>query len=80
MELDTIPKINKEAYTPPPHGLSTKEIQIGKLPVTAAAGGRNLYSSDVVKDGQKRGTVGGLSNLYFSGRYLEMDIFERGKE
>ena len=34
--------------------------------VTAAAGGRNLYSSDVVKDGQKRGTVGGSVKLYFS--------------
>ncbi|MFR8355960.1 MAG: hypothetical protein ACLVEJ_10090 [Parabacteroides sp.] len=40
MELDTIPKINKEAYTPPPTRLiDKKEIQIGKLPVTAAAGG-----------------------------------------
>ena len=67
MELDTIPKINKEAYTPPPTRLiDKKEIQIGKLPVTAAAGGRNLYSSDVVKDGQKRGTVGGSVKLYFS--------------
>ena len=67
MELDTTPKINKEAYTPPPTRLiDKKEIQVGKLPVTAAAGGRNLYSSDVVKDGQKRGTVGGSVKLYFS--------------
>ncbi|WP_195375255.1 MULTISPECIES: hypothetical protein [Parabacteroides] len=67
IELDTGMKINKEAYTPPPaRFIDKKEIQIGKLPVTAAAGGRNLYSSDVVKDGQKRGTVGGSVKLYFS--------------
>ena len=53
IELDTCLPINKE-------------IQVGKLPVTAAVGGKNLYSSDVVKDGQKRGTVGGSVKLYFS--------------
>ena len=46
--------------------IDKKEIQVGKLPVTAAVGGKNLYSSDVVKDGQKRGTVGGSVKLYFS--------------
>ena len=67
IELDTGMKINKEAYTPPPtRFIDKKEIQVGKLPVTVAAGGRNLYSSDVVKDGQKRGTVGGSVKLYFS--------------
>lgn len=67
IELDTCLPINKGAYTPPPTRLiDKKEIQVGKLPVTAAAGGRNLYSSDVVKDGQKRGTVGGSVKLYFS--------------
>lgn len=67
IELDTCLPINKEAYTPPPTRLiDKKEIQVGKLPVTVAAGGRNLYSSDVVKDGQKRGTVGGSAKLYFS--------------
>lgn len=67
IELDTTLKINKEAYTPPPTRLiDKKEIQVGKLPVTAAAGARNLYSSDIVKDGQKRGTVGGSVKLYFS--------------
>ena len=67
IELDTCLPINKEAYTPPPTRLiDKKEIQVGKLPVTAAVGGKNLYSSDVVKDGQKRGTVGGSVKLYFS--------------
>lgn len=67
IELDTCLPINKGAYTPPPTRLiDKKEIQVGKLPVTASAGGRNLYSSDVVKDGQKRGTVGGSVKLYFS--------------
>ena len=66
-ELDTGLTINKEAYkVPPTRFIDKKEIQVGKLPVTVAVGGRNLYSSDVVKDGQKRGTVGGSVACYFS--------------
>lgn len=67
IELDSSLKINKEAYTPPPTRLiDKKEIKVGKLPVAVAAGGRNLYDSDIVKDGQKRGTLTGSAKLYFS--------------
>lgn len=67
IELDTCLSINKKAYTPPPTRLIDKEeVQVGKLPVTVAAGGRNLYSSDIVKDGQKRGTLTGTAKLRFS--------------
>lgn len=59
--------ISPRVYTVTPSALiDKKEIQVGKLPVAVAAGGRNLYSSDVVKDGQKRGTVGGSVKFYFS--------------
>lgn len=59
--------ISPRVYTvTPPALIDKKEIEVGKLPVTVAAGGRNLYSSDVVKDGQKRGTVGGSIKFYFS--------------
>ena len=81
MELDTIPKINKEAYTPPPTRLiDKKEIQIGKLPVTAAAGEEPVF----FRCGKRRTEAGNRGRvrqtLFFSGRYLEMDIFKRGKE
>lgn len=67
IELDSSLKINKEAYTPPPTRLiDKKEIKIGKLPVAVAAGGRNLYDTDIVKDGQKRGTLTGSARFYFS--------------
>lgn len=67
IELDTCLPINKKAYTPPSKRLIDKEeIQVGKLPVTVAVGGRNLYSSDIVKDGQKRGTLTGTVKLRFS--------------
>lgn len=66
IQLDTALRINKEAYTPPPTRLIDKrEIGVGKLPLTTAAGARNLYS-DAVKDGQKRGTLGGSVTVYFS--------------
>lgn len=67
IELDSCLPIHKNAYTPPPTRLIDKEeVQVGKLPVTVAAGGRNLYSSDIVKDGQKRGTLTGTAKLRFS--------------
>lgn len=67
MIQDTTLKISEEAYTPPNRRLIDKEeIQIGKLPLTAAVGGKNLYSSDIVKDGQKRGTLTGTVKFYFS--------------
>lgn len=67
IELDSCLPIHKKAYTPPSKRLIDKEeVQVGKLPVTVAAGGRNLYSSDIVKDGQKRGTLTGTVKLRFS--------------
>ncbi|WP_293712596.1 hypothetical protein [uncultured Parabacteroides sp.] len=67
IELDTCLPINKGAYTPPPTRLiDKKEIKVGKLPVAVAAGGRNLYDTDIVKDGQKRGTLTGSAKFYFS--------------
>lgn len=66
MELDTIPKINKEPIRLLPSRLiDKKEIQVGKLPVTAAAGGRNLYSSDVVKTDRSGEPWAGPSNSIF---------------
>lgn len=65
--LDSIPRINEEAHKVPAQRLiDKKEIKVGKLPLTAAVGGKNLYSSDVVKDGQKRGTLTGTVKHYFS--------------
>lgn len=78
IELDTGLIINKEAFALPPVRLIDKEeIQIGKLPVTAAAGGRNLYSSEVVKDGQKRGTLTGTVKIYFSLDDIRTWIFSK---
>lgn len=77
-ERDTGSKINKEAYTLPPLRLIDKEeVQIGKLPVAVAAGGRNLYSSDVVRDGQKRGTLTGTVKIYFSLDDILMWLFSK---
>lgn len=78
IELDTGMSVNKNAYTRSPIPfIEKKEIKVGKLPVTVAAGGRNLYDSDIVKDGQKRGTLTGTAKLYFSLDDILLFIFSK---
>lgn len=78
IELDTGMSVNKSAYARSPIPfIEKKEIKVGKLPVTVAAGGRNLYDSDIVKDGQKRGTLTGTAKLYFSLDDILLFIFSK---
>ena len=82
MELDTIPKINKEAYTPPPTRLIGQKRDTDRQ---AAGNGCGRREEPVFFRCGKRRTEAGnrgrvRQTLFFSGRYLEMDIFKRGKE
>lgn len=41
------------------------QFQVGKLPITVYAGAQDLHEKEV-RDGQKRGTVGATTRVYFS--------------
>lgn len=80
--LDSVPRINSEAYTPQRTLLPKEEIKIGKLPVGVGVGARNLYSKEV-RDGQRRGTITATGRVYFSLEDLLRSIFwksERNKK
>ncbi|WP_455639734.1 hypothetical protein [Parabacteroides sp.] len=76
IELDTGISIGRGAYTTKKSFTNKDEIKLGKLPVAVSGGARNLYS-DVVKDGQKRGTITGSAKLYFSLDDVLMWVFSK---
>lgn len=76
IELDTGISVGKGAYTTKKSFANKDEIKLGKLPVAVSGGARNLYS-DVVKDGQKRGTITGSAKLYFSLDDVLMWVFSK---
>lgn len=76
IELDTGISVGRGAYTTKKSFANKDEIKLGKLPVAVSGGARNLYS-DVVKDGQKRGTITGSAKLYFSLDDVLMWVFSK---
>ncbi len=64
-ESDSVPDINREAYTTKESFAPKDWKRIGKSPVSVKGGGQNLFSSDV-KDGQRRGSVGASVRVDFS--------------
>ena len=56
--------------------LPKDEIQVGKTPVSISAGAKNLFLEEV-KDGQKRGSVGGSAIMRFSFESMLLGIFSK---
>lgn len=75
-ELDTGISVARGAYTTKKSFANKDEVKLGKSPVAVSGGARNLYS-DVVKDGQKRGTITGSAKIYFSLDDMLMWVFSK---
>jgi len=74
-EMDSL-KVNTDAFKLPQTVIPKDKIRIGDSPVSIAVGAQNLFSPEV-KDGQRRGSIGGSATFTYSLNDFLLFIFSR---
>lgn len=71
-------QINPNAFKLPPEGPWKNRYRVGNSPVTVKAGAQNLLE-ETVRDGQRRGSVGGTVGVEFSLDDILCYLFKRSE-